>query len=191
VIESRYTDVYRENRTVPIRTLTDDDTVPSGAARRGGLSGEDLVKLRSFDNFWIDTGSMYSNLGAGKPGNQLDLKRFSRVFFGFPAKDLPQNSAIGSVVLKYADVVHPDRHLRFGDNGMDKLDLPIPGVSAPNDYRNLTLRFTRSVQTDGTVMYVLGVAAGAKDRTSWMRRSQQADALFSMGGGSSREFGVF
>ena len=30
-------------------------------------------------------GSMYSNLGRGRSGNQVDMRRYTRVFFGFPS----------------------------------------------------------------------------------------------------------
>lgn len=185
-----YTENYRLNQVSAAPATTADDIAPLSIRTRRGLSERSLNLLRSLDNFWIDTGSMYSNLGARRPGNQLDLKRFSRVFFGFPAIDLAENSPIGSITIVYRGYEHHDRHLRYGDNHMDKLDLPVPGVNAPRDYRNLTLCFQRSVSSQGLLLFDLEVGTGS-ERAAWRRRSRAAGGLFKMGGGSSREFGVF
>lgn len=144
-IRNVYRTRFEANQKGPSKSTTDDDSVPSAIVRQRGLKPDDLVVIRSFDRLWIDAGSMYSNLGEGRSGNQLEMKRYTRVFFGFPAQDLPKNSPIGGVALVYGTAVHPDRHLRYGDNQMDKLDLPVPGVNAPRDYRHEALLFTRHV----------------------------------------------
>lgn len=190
-IAADYEANFSHHQASPSAAVTDDDTAPPSLRRRRGLTKEDLVKLRSFDRLWVDTGRMYSNLGAGRPGNQLDLKRFTRVFFGFPAGDLRPNSYVGSVVMEYAGNVHPDRHLRYGDNGMDKLDLPVPGVGAPPDYRHQTMRFTRVADRGGRVRFRLDLAVSDAERNSWAARSRRIGGLFRMGGGSAREFGVY
>lgn len=190
-ISAAYDDNFSLHQTRPSAAVTDDDTAPPSLRTRRGLREADLVKLRSFDHLWIDTGSMYSNLGAGRPGNQLELKRFTRVFCGFPAADLPQNSYIGAVVMEYAGYLHPDRHLRYGDNGMDKLDLPVPGVGAPPDYRKQTLRFTREAGRGGRLRFILDLATSGAERQTWRANSRKIGGLFRMGGGSPREFGVY
>lgn len=182
---------FSHHQRSPSAAVTDDDTAPPSLWGRPGLTNEDLVKLRSFDHLWVDTGSMYSNLGADRPGNQLDLKRFTRVFFGFPAADLRPNSYVGSVVIEYEGHVHPDRHLRYGDNGMDKLDLPVPGVGAPPDYRHQTVQFTRVAGRGGRVRFRLELVASDADRNTWAARSREIGGFFRMGGGSAREFGVY
>jgi HKD family nuclease len=189
-IRDQYRSRFEATQRRESRATTDDDSVPSVIVRQRGLKPDDLVVLRSFDNLWVDAGSMYSNLGRGRPGNQLELKRYTRVFFGFPARDLPPNSAIGGVDIVVGSAVHPDRHLRYGDNQMDKLDLPVPGYRAPADYRNETLLFTRMVAKGGKVRYQLKLARHG-ERTQWRSKSRRASTLFKFGGASNREFGVF
>lgn len=188
-IQDDYRAAFQRHQRTQARSVTDDDSVPDIIYTQRGLSPEDLVTLRSFDRMWIDTGSMYGNLGQGRSGNQLDLKRYTRVFFGFPASDLPANSPIGAVTILVGAGVHSDRHLRYGDNQMDKLDLPVP-ASAAVDYRNQTLLLTRTAGPLGRACFRLEIA-GHGDRSLWRSRSVGLSALFRFGGSSVREFGVF
>ncbi len=189
-IRTQYRHRFEANQRADSRAVTDDDSVPSIIVRQRGLKADDLVALRSFDNLWVDAGSMYSNLGQGRPGNQLELKRYTRVFFGFPARDLSRNSPIGSIDITFNNIVHFDRHLRYGDNQMDKLDLPVPGYHAPMDYRDETILFTRTVATGGRVRFSMKIA-GPGERSAWRTKSRLRSTLFRFGGGSGREFGVF
>ena len=132
---------------------------------------------------------MYSNLGEGRSGNQLELRRYTRVYFGFPARNLPTNSAIGGITIVLGGTIHPDRHLRYGDNQMDKLDLPVP-AGASIDYRNQTVLFTREVGPSGQVRFKMKLA-GNGERARWRSRSQRLSTLFKFAGASTREFGVF
>lgn len=189
-IRAAYRQRFEANQRADSRATTDDDSVPSTIVRQRGLRAADLVVLRSFDNLWVDAGSMYSNLGQGRSGNQLELKRYTRVFFGFPAHDLPRNSSIGSIDIIFKNTVHSDRHLRYGDNHMDKIDLPVPGSQAPLDYRDETILFTRTVATGGRVRFEMQLA-GSGERSAWRTKSRLASTLFRFGGSSAREFGVF
>ena len=110
-----------------------------------GLPTDQLVALRRDTRFWIETGNMYANRGRGHPGNQLDLRRGTRAFFGFSTTARPNNSPIGQVGLLFRGQLH-QRNLRFGDNSMDKLDLP--ALTPAVDYANQIVLFTR--QTHGT-----------------------------------------
>src|SRR5205807_1645751 len=116
-------------------------------------------------------------------GNQIDMQRGSRVFFGFGDKTLPKNTAIGTVQIVY-DKHSAFRNLRFGNNSMDKLDLPIPGVEGPPSYREQTLLFTR--ESPGTFRLTVGTPI---DIAKWKVKSNAAGTLFTMRSG--RKFGVF
>ena len=188
-IRNRYRPRFEAHQRTSSRATTDDDAAPEVLERQRGLKGDDLVVIRSFDNLWIDTGSMYSNLGPGVSGNQIDLRRYTRVFFGFPPSDLPKNAAIGGIPVVYGGTVYPDRHLRYGNNEMDKLNLPVPATGTI-DYRNKTLLFTRTVGPNGSVRFTMEIGQ-AGDRSKWRTRSRRAKTAFKFGGGSQREFGVF
>jgi HKD family nuclease len=139
--------------------------------------------LASTNNFWIDVEYVVANRGRAEEGNQLDLQRGTRVFFGFPDETLPRNSPIGTVRIIYG--AHAGtRNLRFGNNQMDKLDLPIPGAEGPPTYANQTLLFTRKKK--GTYLLTVGSTAQA---SSWRRLSEARGTLFRMRSG--RAFGVF
>ncbi len=139
--------------------------------------------LAAADHFWIHIEYVVGNRGRNEEGNQIDMQRGSRVFFGFGDKALPKNSPIGSVRILY-ETHSASRNLRFGNNSMDKLDLPIPGTEGPASYSNETLLFTRETSTS----YRLSVGAPAEIR-AWKARSRALGTSFSMRSG--REFGVF
>lgn len=168
------------NRRAPVPT--DDDIVAS--IGNGALTPEQLRKLRVCSKFWIEAGNVTRNLGPKAPGNQLMMKRLSRVFFGVPAADVPQNSPLTQISVTYNDRVKADCSLTFSDNGMDKLTLPIPGAGGPPFYDRQTLLFTRL--SAGAFRLELGTAQQVRD---WMRRSHTVDASYIMQGG--RRWGVF
>jgi len=90
---------------------TDDDSV---AVQRRALNAIQLQQLRTFDHMWIESGDVGSNLGRGKPGNQLDMKRFSRVFFGATAEDLAIETEIAKLTLVWDGVSYPEETLKYG-----------------------------------------------------------------------------
>lgn len=162
---------------------TEDDIAP-GENTPGTLSTESLNKLRICRHFWIQAGNITRNRGRTLPGNQLMMKRLSRVYFGFEPHDLARNSPIGSVTIRFGAEVRSDCSLTFSDNGMDKLVLPIPGDGGPPTYDQTILKFERI----GSDSFLLTVGTSATLR-EWKRKSQQVGALFAMSGG--REWGVF
>src|SRR5581483_10115396 len=92
---------------------------------------------------WVQVEELYKNRGPDKAGNQLDLPRGARVFFGFPADDVPRNTIFGNVVIVcdgYDPVV---RSMRFGNNMMDKINLPVPGQHGPGTYDHSFLLFEK------------------------------------------------
>lgn len=133
--------------------------------------------------FWIEVRYVVENRGPGKPGNQIDLQRGSRVFFGFGAGRVPRNTLFGVVFIRHQGEV-VECNMRFGNNYMDKLNLPIPDSPGPAAYDNRTLLFERN--SDGVFDLKVGTA---KEIAEWRMLSIQQGSLFRMRGG--REFGVF
>lgn len=146
------------------------------------LPGPKAAALSATAHLWIETTKGWRNRGDDE-GNQIDMQKGTRVFFGFGDVALPKNSPIGSVRILY-ETHSASRNLRFGDNSMDKLDLPIPCEEGPPTYKNQTLLFTR--ETGTSFRLTVGTS---DDIASWKGKSKAAGALFSMRGG--REYGVF
>lgn len=163
---------------------TDDDPAPA-AVGRSQLSLSDLRKLRACNHFWIDAGNITKNLGRSRPGNQLMMKRLSRVYFGVPATEVPQNSPLRHVRISYDNVPKDDCSLTFSDNGMDKLTLPIPRDGGPDSYDGQSLLFERLDARTFTLR--LGSAA---QRQTWINRSDAISAHFAMPP-HNRQWGVF
>lgn len=135
--------------------------------------------------FWIQTYKLAENLGAGKPGNQVDCRRGTRVFFGFSARDVPQNTVLGDIPVRYVGkgLVHPT--IRFGDNSMDKLNLPVPGEAGPPSYDHKWLHFTKR---EG--YFELEVSDG-ENVDEWRSKSEAQGMNYTFGGGSQREYGFY
>jgi hypothetical protein len=174
-------------------TPTDDDsaeiesTLIVPGARKRGLSPEQLRMLRTFGHLWIHEGRLTRNRSPLNPGDQIMLSRMTRVFFGFPAKDVHQNTAIGHVAIMYGNIRKNDCSLRFSDNSMDVLTLPVPGAGGPATYDYETLLFTKKVDRSGlTFDLALGTVAEIRE---WKRRSATVGGQFQMTSG--REWGVF
>jgi HKD family nuclease len=171
-------------------TPTDDDssetelTASRAGRRRSEVSAQRLKQMRACRQLWIEAGNLHENRGKGKPGNQLMLSRMSRVFFGFPASDVPIDSYIGSVSLRYGVHFREDCPLRFSNNSMDVLTLPIPDAEGPTAYDGETLLF----RTTGLNTFTLTIG-GSKDKAKWERQSQRIEATFKMSSG--RKWGVF
>lgn len=163
-------------------TPTEDDVTPSHSSQ---LSGEDLRKLRACDNLWIEAGNITKNLGPNRPGNQLMMKRLTRVFFGVPAMDVPQNSPLTHMQIAFDGNEARACSLTFSDNGMDKLTLPMPATYGPPQYDNQNLLFTR-ISAD-LFSLVTGTEAQKK---RWRSKSQAIDGHFLMATGG-RQWGVF
>jgi hypothetical protein len=142
-----------------------------------------IAQLRAASNLWVEIRYVNANRGVGVEGNQADLVAGTRAFFGLDPSRKARNTPLGSIKISYAGR-ESVRNLRFGNNQMDKLDLPIPGVDGPPSYRNEVLRFER--MADGTYRLSLGTAA---DVARWKRLSDVSGTRFRMGSG--REWGVF
>ena len=179
--KSRCDALLRREAAVPV----EDDVAPLERTPRKarGLSQQQLRQLRTYDNFWIEAGGLGYNLGAGIPINQLDMTRYTRVFFGAPASDIPANEMIDQITLISDRVRYTNRTLKFGDNGMDKLNVPPVGGRGPLFYQNKTLMFSR--RPDGAFNFRVGDGA---DRAEWRRKSERINAFYHVG---PREWGLF
>jgi hypothetical protein len=165
--------------------ITDADTLPVSAKR--WWTEERIRKVRSSAQLWIDAGNLHENRGKGNPGNQLMLKAMTRVFFGFAAEDLERNSTVGYVAIRYHGTVRESCSLRYSDNGMDVLTLPVPDHGGPPAYDQQSLLFSRTIER-GRTIYELTVGTSAQ-RRRWAQKSRAADSEFRMQSG--REWGVF
>jgi hypothetical protein len=105
------------------------------------------------------------------------------VFFGFSGQQVPKNTLLGEVGIRYGEH-YSTRHMRFGNNSMDKLDLPIPNVDGPPSYSNRTLLFERL--PDGSFELTIGTDA---TRARWQELSAEQGTQYAMQGG--RAYGVF
>jgi hypothetical protein len=133
---------------------------------------------------WVETHGLYKNLGKNRPGNQLDLKRGTRVYFGFSADVVPPKSIFGNVYLQFVGQPEVERSVRFGNNSMDKINLPIPGQEGPPSYDNSAILFER--RGPGRFRMRLGIRS---DREAWRKKSEAQGLVFEMAGG--RAFGFF
>ena len=183
-IQEQYDQRYgsRENREYPM--ASEEDTVPDSALTRRQLGPQELRKLRVCRNLWIDAGNLHRNLGRDRAGNQLMLKRNSRVFFGFPARDLTTNSTVGIVGIRFEGRLRPDCSLRFSDNSMDVLTLPVPGVDGPEAYDKKILHFEKI----GVREFGLTIGNG-REIAKWKRASRSISGDFRMQSG--RRWGVY
>lgn len=172
-------------------TPTEDDAVESPAVGRprGGFDSVDLMKLRASQHFWVQAGLLSRNRGAGVPGNQVMLRRFTRVYFDFEARDVPTDTFIGHLNIEIGGVQHHDRTLRYSDNSMDVLTVPVPGVAgAPAQYDNETLLFRRVTDARARVRFIMSLA-GPGDEAAWRKKSRAVGGHWRMSSG--REFGVY
>ena len=146
-----------------------------------------LRLLGSCDHLWIFSGQLHENRGPGLPGNQLMMSAMTRVFFGVEARDVPRDTHLGYFAITRGWAEKPDCPLRFSNNSMDVLSLPVPGGSWPADYSQTTLLFTRTV-VGGRTKFKLEVGNAAK-AVKWKKASERVGGDFAMTSG--REWGVF
>lgn len=172
---------HKDNLKAPVPT---EDDVASTDTGRGALSTKDLQRLRVCRHFWIDAGNITKNRGPNLPGNQLMMKRLSRVFFGFASTAVPENTHIGDVEISFNGGQCTPFSLTYSDNKMDKLVLPIPGAGGPLAYDNEYLFFRRTKPG----YFELTIRTKAT-KAQWLKKSRAIDGAFRMASG--REWGVF
>jgi hypothetical protein len=122
------------------------------------IPGELASQLAMATALWFEVHQLYANRGAGVPGNQLDTPKGTRVFFGFPSTTVARNTVLGHVRIRFGGGLPVERSVRFGNNQMDKVNLPVPGNGGPPTYDNQFLVFERAgVWTDGLPLFRLAV----------------------------------
>jgi hypothetical protein len=140
------------------------------------------MALSTASNFWVRvTPKVVQNRGPGKPGNQIDMQRGARVFFGFGVANVEVNTTFGPVAIAFQGTT-TSHNLWYGSNGMDKIALP--PLQPSRTYANRTLLFKR--QSDNIFGLVIGTSQQASE---WRTLSLQQHGLYKMQSG--REFGVF
>lgn len=179
-----YDAVYQSVSNLEHPTPTDDDAPVQPRPGRT-LTTLDLRKLRACKHYWIEALNITRNRGPHLPGNQLMMTPLTRVFFGVPAVGVPQNTALRHVQVQYDNLPAVEGSLTFSDNGMDKITLPVPGVSGPPQYDDRNLLFTRL----GPSLFRLQLGTAAEKR-EWIRRSTAIEALHVMRP-LGRRWGVF
>lgn len=187
-IQQAYARQYKNSQHLRRPTPTDDDAADSShlslSRPRRALTPEKLGKLRACEHLWIEAGNLHENRGPGRPGNQLMLSPMTRVFFGFRAKDIQPDTHLGYVSIRYRNHLRNDCSLRFSNNSMDVLTLPLPGQQGPNRYDRKTLMFKK--MPDET----LSLRVGTREQIRrWQQASRAIDGFYSMTSG--RQWGVF
>jgi hypothetical protein len=149
------------------------------------LSEDLTVAFATAWKFWVKTDGLYHNLTTRDIGNQLDLPRGTRVFFGFPATEVPLNYHFGPLMIQCEGHQPTERTMRFGNNAMDKLNLPVPGEEGPPSYDNSILLFERQgfSETGMSQFYLRLISQAQLDQELAVRHLR-----LHMAGG--REYGV-
>ncbi|MEE6388166.1 hypothetical protein V3G71_04865 [Microbacterium paraoxydans] len=150
------------------------------------ISGDLSVQLAAAKELWIHASSVIRNRAA-LPGSQLNTPRGTRVFFGFASEKVPRDTTLGSIDLRIVGRIYHDRTIRFSNNGMDIINLPIPEQNGVETYLGTYLLFTRdSPGNDHRGRYTLTVtdAAGIDARKASAVNS--VDLVMSSG----REYGL-
>ena len=125
---------YRKLRPSFSRRPEDFEPVVVEYIPSSDLDAAHVRALRTARYFWTDTLKIVENLGPGNPGNQVDLKKGVRAFFGSTVPiGAPVNTALGVVQTVVSGSPEPCA-MRYGHNGMDKVNLPIPGGGNPAHY---------------------------------------------------------
>lgn len=95
------------------------------------------------DRLWVEAGYVTKNRNP-RPGNQIDLPRGSHRFFGLPPNPNPgRNEVLGTVTYKRAGTTVTAKRMRFGGNGMEKINLPFPETYPFATYEGKIIEFRR------------------------------------------------
>ncbi len=172
------------SQSPPPAKIVDEEPIPDTGSD-GDILRPDL--LARAQGLWAEVEELYKNRGRYEAGNQLDLPRGARVFFGFPPDAVPRNTIFGNVVITCEGYDPVVRSMRFGNNMMDKINLPVPGKAGPKTYDHSFLLFERN-GIDALGRPVFGLRLGkASDVKKWKKAAKgHADAK--MAGG--RPFGL-
>jgi HKD family nuclease len=168
----------------------DDRTLAAKAYTGIGseVAGRVATQLSLAKALWFETDQLYHNRGVGQPGNQLDTPRGTRVFFGFSGLAVPTNTVLGEVEMHVPGHLPVIRTVRYGNNQMDKVNLPVPGSDGPPSYDHSFLLFERQGSTaDGRLRFRLQVL----DTEALRARRQQAVRAIDLAMTGGRRYGLF
>jgi len=185
-ITKAYEAKYDQYSTQPV--FPDEDAAPSFGEpvrpRRRAIPDDLLPRVSRARHLWIQF-VPNENRGKDIPGNQLMMSPRTRVYFGARADDVPRDTSFEPVTVTYGGHARRECSLRYSNNSMDVLTLPVPGVDGPPTYDNQFLLFTRIAPSQFSMK--IGTAAEAK---RWKNRSQDRDLFFEMQT-SRRPWGVY
>ena len=182
-----YRDQYETPANLQSPIPTEDDVAPFQGSGRKALSEKQRRQLRACRHLWIQAGTLHANRGPSRPGNQLMLSPMTRIFFGLPAEDVPKDTRVGYVRIEFDGNERGNCALRYSNNAMDVLGLPIPGTEGPLKYDGQTLLFEQVIDLAGA-KYILRLGS-AHDQRSWYTKSNRISGAFKMTSG--RQWGVF
>jgi HKD family nuclease len=186
---SEYEVLYRRKPTP--RTPPEERTPATRSYLGSGddqeVSGPLTVQLAAARALWVRTDVLYHNRGPGKPGNQLDTPRGTRVFFGFPPDKVSKNTIFGYVRIRVQGYPSVTRSVRFGNNEMDKVNLPVPGSDGPESYDDAYLIFEHAgTSENGRLHFTLTVT----DKDGLDAHIQAATNFVNLTMASGREYGL-
>jgi len=151
------------------------------------VAGNIAVALASANALWVEVNELYKNRGRAEAGNQVDMPRGCRVFFGLPATAVPRDTMLGHVFLQNVGFEPAECSIRFANNQMDKVNLPVPGVNGPASYDNSILRFERAGRSVNG-MPVFEVSTGTATLLQNWKKAAQSEVEWKMQSG--RRYGV-
>jgi HKD family nuclease len=143
-------DNYRSrHRSLPKPRIPPEERTPTTRSYLASpadavISGTLPVQLAAARALWIHGTSIIRNRDP-RPGNQLNTRKGTRVFFGFSAEHVPKDTTLGSVQIRVEGHPYIERSVRFANNGMDIVGLPIPEQNGLESYQDLFLVFTREL----------------------------------------------
>lgn len=145
------------------------------------ISGDLSVQLAAAKGLWIHASSVIRNRGP-LPGSQLNTPRGTRVFFDFPSEKVPKDTTLGSIQMRITGHAYQDRTIRFGNNGMDIINLPIPEQNGVDTYQGTYLLFARnSPESDHNCRYTLTVTDAAGIDAAKASSANSVDLTMSSG----------
>jgi len=175
---TKYRRIWRPNRLAEVESSITKKVLQKNPV----IDIPEAIALATASSFWVRvTDKVVENRGKGRPGNQIDLHQGARVFFGFGIKRVRTNTVFGSVRIKFKGAI-TSHSMRFGNNSMDKINLPI--LNSPYTYAGQILLF----KNNNKGFYELQIGS-ARQAARWHTLSQQQNTQYSMKSG--REYGVF
>jgi hypothetical protein len=151
------------------------------------VQGDFAIALASAKAFWIEVNELYKNRGINQAGNQVDTPRGTRVFFGFSSTAVERDTVLGQVVLQNGGFQPVECSVRFANNQMDKVNLPVPGTDGPESYDDSILKFERDgVGAQGLPKFIVTVGTDA-DLQKWKKEAASEEERVMQSG---RRYGV-